>query len=190
MNFQTEILKIKRQIFFLQRRTSGGGGGGTWGSITGTLSSQTDLQSALDAKESLSNKTDTMAGNTASSTKYLSAKGVYDWAVATFTTTAAVATQITTALTGYLTAATAASTYEPIFSVLPIAKGGTNSGAALNNNRLMKSSGGAIIEAAAITAAKLLKSDANGIPVATAYSETDIDQMATGNRLFLYYNFY
>lgn len=27
-----------------------GGGGGTWGSITGTLSSQTDLQTALDAK--------------------------------------------------------------------------------------------------------------------------------------------
>jgi hypothetical protein len=30
--------------------TVAGGGGGTWGSITGTLSSQTDLQSALDAK--------------------------------------------------------------------------------------------------------------------------------------------
>lgn len=30
---------------------TGGGGGGTWGSITGTLSSQTDLQTALDAKE-------------------------------------------------------------------------------------------------------------------------------------------
>lgn len=29
----------------------GGGGGGTWGSITGTLSSQTDLQSALNAKQ-------------------------------------------------------------------------------------------------------------------------------------------
>ena len=28
-----------------------GGGGGTWGSITGTLSNQTDLQSALDGKE-------------------------------------------------------------------------------------------------------------------------------------------
>jgi hypothetical protein len=28
-------------------------GGGTWGSITGTLSSQTDLQSALDAKASI-----------------------------------------------------------------------------------------------------------------------------------------
>jgi len=30
--------------------SSGGGGGSSWGSITGTLSSQTDLQSALDAK--------------------------------------------------------------------------------------------------------------------------------------------
>lgn len=29
---------------------AGAGGGGTWGSITGTLSSQTDLQSALDGK--------------------------------------------------------------------------------------------------------------------------------------------
>jgi hypothetical protein len=31
-------------------RTSAAGGGATWGSITGTLSSQTDLQTALDAK--------------------------------------------------------------------------------------------------------------------------------------------
>ena len=30
---------------------SAGGGGGTWGSITGTLSAQTDLQAALDAKK-------------------------------------------------------------------------------------------------------------------------------------------
>lgn len=30
------------------------GGGGTWGSITGTLSAQTDLQAALDAKDSVS----------------------------------------------------------------------------------------------------------------------------------------
>lgn len=30
-----------------------GGGGGTWGSITGTLSDQTDLQAALDAKASI-----------------------------------------------------------------------------------------------------------------------------------------
>jgi hypothetical protein len=31
--------------------TGGGGGGGTWGSITGTLSDQTDLNSALSGKE-------------------------------------------------------------------------------------------------------------------------------------------
>jgi len=36
---------------------SGGGGGGTWGSITGTLSNQTDLQNALDAKLSLTGGT-------------------------------------------------------------------------------------------------------------------------------------
>jgi len=35
---------------FVMEGGSGSGGGGTWGSITGTLSSQTDLQSALDAK--------------------------------------------------------------------------------------------------------------------------------------------
>jgi len=64
-----------------------GGGGGTWGSITGTLSSQTDLQSALNAKqnalgftpENVANKTDVMSGNTTSSIKFLSAKGAYDW---------------------------------------------------------------------------------------------------------------
>lgn len=63
------------------------GGSVNWGNISGTLSAQTDLQAALDAKqdslgytaENSANKTDTMAGNTASSTKYLSAKGVYDW---------------------------------------------------------------------------------------------------------------
>lgn len=33
--------------------TGGGGGGGTWGSITGTLSDQTDLQNALDTKSDI-----------------------------------------------------------------------------------------------------------------------------------------
>ena len=36
---------------------AGGGGGGTWGSITGTLSAQTDLQSALDLKAPLASPT-------------------------------------------------------------------------------------------------------------------------------------
>ena len=43
---------------------AGVGGGGTWGSITGTLSNQTDLQSALDAKVS-SSAIDTVSERTA-----------------------------------------------------------------------------------------------------------------------------
>jgi hypothetical protein len=39
----------------------GGGGGGTWGSITGTLSDQTDLQSALDAKQDSISVSDTFS---------------------------------------------------------------------------------------------------------------------------------
>lgn len=41
----------------------GGGGGGTWGSITGTLSNQTDLQSALDAKAPTTSGTSILYGN-------------------------------------------------------------------------------------------------------------------------------
>lgn len=43
------IAKISATTF--ENRTFGTSGGGTWGSITGTLSNQTDLQSALDAKQ-------------------------------------------------------------------------------------------------------------------------------------------
>jgi hypothetical protein len=41
----------------------GGGGGGVWGSITGTLSAQTDLQSALDLKSNLYLTHNTQTGN-------------------------------------------------------------------------------------------------------------------------------
>jgi hypothetical protein len=55
---------------------TGATGGGTWGTITGTLSSQTDLQTALGLKENTANKdTDgTLAAN--SDTKYPSQKAV------------------------------------------------------------------------------------------------------------------
>lgn len=58
---------------------------------------------------------------------------------------------------------------------LAIANGGTNSVAALNNNRVMQSSGGAIVEAAAITASRALVSDTNGIPVAATTTTTEIN---------------
>lgn len=58
---------------------------------------------------------------------------------------------------------------------LPIARGGTNSGTALNNNRVMQSSAGAIIEASAITASRALVSDANGIPIAATTTTTELN---------------
>lgn len=58
--------------------------------------------------------------------------------------------------------------------LLSIARGGTNSGTALNNNRVMKSSAGAIVENDAITANRAIISDANGLPVASVTTATEI----------------
>ena len=61
-----------------------------------------------------------------------------------------------------------------VTGILPVANGGTNSNAALNNNRVMKSSGGTIIEAAAITANRALISDVNGIPTHSTVTNTEL----------------
>lgn len=61
-----------------------------------------------------------------------------------------------------------------VSGVLPVANGGTNSSASLNNNRVMQSSGGAIVEAAAITANRALISDANGIPTQSTVTNTEL----------------
>jgi hypothetical protein len=55
--------------------------------------------------ENQSNKATSMTGNEASNTVYLSAKAIYDWATAMFTTAVQVGAQITTALIGYATEA-------------------------------------------------------------------------------------
>jgi hypothetical protein len=59
-----------------------------------------------------------------------------------------------------------------VSGVLPIANGGTNSGTALNNNRIMVSSGGAIVEAAALTNGQLLIGSTGVAPVAAAITGT------------------
>lgn len=61
-----------------------------------------------------------------------------------------------------------------VTGALPVANGGTNSNTALENNRIMQSSGGAIVEAAAITAGRALVSDANGIPTHATTTATEI----------------
>lgn len=50
---QTNVLKRPTAAQLAAANPDLAGGGGTWGSITGTLSSQTDLQAALDAKQAL-----------------------------------------------------------------------------------------------------------------------------------------
>lgn len=42
--------QLDRALDWLEANSGGGGGSSSWGSITGTLSAQTDLQSALDGK--------------------------------------------------------------------------------------------------------------------------------------------
>jgi hypothetical protein len=96
---------------------SGGAGGATWGGITGTLSDQADLQSALDAKqnslgftpENVANKSTDVNTDQASNTKYPSVKAVYDWVVGLFVQknaaiTGATKTKITYDAKGLVTA--------------------------------------------------------------------------------------
>jgi hypothetical protein len=65
-----------------------------------------------------------------------------------------------------------------VTGTLGIGNGGTNSASALNNNRVMRSSGGAIVEASAITANRALISDANGIPTHSATTNTELGYVA------------
>jgi hypothetical protein len=67
----------------------------------------------------------------------------------------------------YGTASTVSLTSE-VAGILPVANGGTNSSTALLNNRVMQSTGDKVVEAAAITASRVLISDANGIPTHNA----------------------
>ena len=56
--------------------------------------------------------------------------------------------------------------------VLPISKGGTNSGIALNNNRIMVSASGAITEAGALTHGQLLIGSTGAAPLAATLTGT------------------
>ncbi len=87
--------------------SSSAGGGGTWGSITGTLSNQTDLQAALDAKQNQLNGTGfvKVSGTTITydnSTYYPQPTGTTaqyitgDGTLATFPSSIASASQMTT----------------------------------------------------------------------------------------------
>ena len=76
----------------------------------------------------------------------------------------------------------AAPSYQPlnlasgssVTGVLAVSRGGTGSGTALNNARIIVSSSGTIAEATAITASRALVSNVDGIPVAATTTSTEI----------------
>lgn len=85
-----------------------------WGAITGTLSNQTDLQNALNAKQSTI--------TTGTTTQYFRGDlslATFPTAVSSFTNDSGYLTA--SALSPYLTSATAAATYQPIGSYQPLA---------------------------------------------------------------------
>lgn len=100
-------------------------------------------------------------------------------AVITSSSSALAASAVTSTELGYLSGVTSSvqtqlTGKEPTFSLLNIAKGGTNSSTSLNNNRVMQSLGGAIVESAAITGSRVLVSDSNGIPTASSVTSTTL----------------
>lgn len=61
-----------------------------------------------------------------------------------------------------------------VSGILPVANGGTNSSAALNNNCMIISSAGSLVEQAAQTASRVLTTDTNGLPVASTVTTTTL----------------
>lgn len=72
---------------------------------TGLWKNDTLINTLGYTPENIANKSTSIITDQSSNTKYPSVKAVFDWATGAFTTTAAVASQITTALTGYATQA-------------------------------------------------------------------------------------
>jgi hypothetical protein len=89
---------------------SGGGGSSVWGSITGTLSNQTDLQSALNLKVNYSDTSSMLSRYLLTNT----ASGIYA-TISALGLKLAIA-DTSSMLTNYLRKGTAALTYQPILS--------------------------------------------------------------------------
>lgn len=158
MDIVSEILRIKKQVYFLLRRSSSGGGGAvdSVNGQTGTVSLAVD------------NLTDVTAPTPSDNDVLTWDSGTSKWVNQAPTSGGVVS--VTGSSVDNTDPTNPVINAEPTITTLPISKGGTNSGTALSNNRIMKSSGGAIVEAAAITASRIIQSDANGIPVNSNHS--------------------
>jgi hypothetical protein len=73
-NVEDALKEISSRLLYERRfapatHTHATSGGGTWGSITGTLADQTDLQTALNAKQTLDSELTALAGLTSAADK-------------------------------------------------------------------------------------------------------------------------
>ena len=145
-------------FFAIYPAISGGGGGG--GGITSINGDTTAAQLIVGGSG--------ISVGTAGGTTTISATGAGTGTVTSVDVSGG-ATGLTTSGGPVTTSGTIT-----IAGALNIGHGGTNSTTALNNNRIMVSSGGAIVEEAAITANRALASNASGLPVASATTDTEL----------------
>lgn len=158
-----EIYDVNGNLISTTENTGGGGGDGT-GDVVGPSSATDNAIARFDTTTGklIQNSSATIddSGNV-TGTSFIGPL------------TGAVTGNVTGNLTGNVTgnvSGTALSTT----GVAAVAKGGTNSSTSLNNNRVMQSSGGAIVEASAITGSRALVSDPNGIPTHATTTSTEI----------------
>ena len=149
--------------------TAGGELSGTYPSPS-VVTSSTGTASSIARRDGSGNivaVSAILSGLTATTVPYLDA-------AKTLTSSAVTPTEL-----GYVSGVTSAiqtqiNSKEPTITTLPVAKGGTASGTALNNSRIIVSAAGAIVENAAITASRALASSASGIPEASATTATEL----------------
>jgi len=175
-----------------------GGGGGTWGSITGTLSAQTDLQSALDLKAPLTSPTfaTSITGSYLTASQLLAtdaSKNIVSLAVATYPslTELTYLKGVTSAIQTQLNAKQATISLGAI-GASPNANGATLTGAVLNLEPASASFGGIMttstqtIAGAKTFSSSLVASAAFSVGGAGAFSSSSAGLLIGGGSTIFY----
>ena len=164
-NFSANVITASLSGNATTATTSTNFSGSLSGDVSGTQSTTSvdfvGSKTSSEVAQSVSDTQAATASNTASTLVKRDASGNFS------------ANTITANITGNIS-----GTASNVTGVVTIAHGGTNSSTSLNNNRIMQSSAGSIVEAAAITPARALISDANGIPTQSVTTATELSYVS------------